>query len=378
VIIVLLPRMVVTVESGQVGVLWKRFGEGTVLDPRELRDEGIHLIMPWDKLFIYNLRIQSLSETYNAISSDGVNMNATINTRFRLQRDSVPALHQVVGPDYAKVLGPQIASDMREIIAQYTAEEVYSTARQQIQDKIRERALEKLSHKMIERESVDQSYNVAMRDTVILYDTLLYGIELPATVTEAINRKAEQYYIAEEYRFRIEREKKESDRKRIEAEGIRDFQHIIGSGISDSYLRWRGIEATLQLAQSKNSKLVIIGGGKDGLPIILGNADATPASHPATEDGATSKPKASAGESTIPLEKTPASNLTTPREKTATESEKPSEESSPSFVQSLSVRSVVPLSLLDLASHYLRLLRSSEVGPDPAKPAAPTATAQPQ
>ncbi len=70
--------------------------------------------MPWDTLFLYNLRVQSLTETYNAISSDGVNMNVTINTRFRLQRDSVPALHQVVGPDYAKILGPQIASEMRE------------------------------------------------------------------------------------------------------------------------------------------------------------------------------------------------------------------------------------------------------------------------
>ena len=116
--------------------------------------------------------------------------------------------------------------------------------------------------------------NVAMRDTVVFYDTLLYGIELPQTVVDAINRKAEQYYISEEYRFRIEREKKESERKRIEAEGIRDFQQIVSKGISDSYLRWHGIEATLQLAQSTNSKIVIIGNRKDGLPIIFGNASA--------------------------------------------------------------------------------------------------------
>ena len=103
VIVVVFPRVVVTVPSGEVGVLWKRFEGGTVLDPRELRDEGLHLIMPWDTLFLYNLRVQSLTETYNAISSDGVNMDVTINTRLRLQRDSVPALHQVVGPDYAKI-----------------------------------------------------------------------------------------------------------------------------------------------------------------------------------------------------------------------------------------------------------------------------------
>jgi regulator of protease activity HflC (stomatin/prohibitin superfamily) len=102
---------------------------------------------------------------------------------------------------------------------------------------------------------------------------------LPAAIMAAINRKTEQYYIAEEYKFRVEREKRESERKKIEGEGIRDFQQTVSQGISESYLRWRGIEATLQLSQSTNSKVVIIGSGKDGLPVILGNAD-TPASLP--------------------------------------------------------------------------------------------------
>src|SRR5262249_46534481 len=166
VVVVSAPYVVVTIPSGQVGVLWKRFGGGTVLDPRELKDEGIHIIYPWDKVFTYDLRVQSVTDTYNAISSDGVNLNATLNLRFRLQHDSTPTLHQVIGPKYIQVLGPQIASQMREVIAQYTAEQVYSTARQEIQDKIRELALEKLSHKMMERESERASYNVAMRDTV--------------------------------------------------------------------------------------------------------------------------------------------------------------------------------------------------------------------
>ena len=381
VVVVIFPRVVVTVPSGQVGVLWQRFEGGTVLDPRELKDEGLHLIMPWDRLFIYNLRIQSLTETYNAISSDGVNMNATINTRFRLQRDSVPTLHQVVGPDYIKLLGPQIASEMREVISQFTAEQVYSTARQQIQDKIRERALDKLSHKMMERETEQRSYNVAMRDTVTLYDTLLYGIELPATVVNAINRKAEQYYISEEYRFRLEREKKESERKRIEAEGIHDFQQIVSKGISDSYLRWRGIEATLQLAQSTNSKLVIIGSGKDSLPIILGNADMTPATAPPTEDGVGRKQDTPAAGPATPLEKLQASNLVTPSEKIISESEKSTDKTSADggkprpVVESLSARS-----FLDLASSYLRLLHPSEIKSDlvTKTPSQPTATGQTQ
>ncbi len=275
--VVLFPYAAVTVPSGHVGVLWKRFGGGTVLDPRQIRDEGLHLIWPWNELFLYDLRLQSITETYNAISSDGVSLTSTMNIRFRLQRAAAPVIHQALGPNYPQLLvRPGIGSLTREVMAQYTAEQVYSTARQEIQDKIRSLAQDRLSEKMMERES-DEPYRVSLSDTVILYDTLVYGIELPVLVVNAINRKIEQYYISEEYMFRVERERRESERKKIEAEGIREFQQIVSQGISDSYLRWRGIEATLQLSQSTNSKVVIIGSAKDGLPLILGNMDASPA-----------------------------------------------------------------------------------------------------
>ena len=288
--VVLFPYFAVTVPSGQVGVLWKRFGGGTVLDPRQLRDEGLHLILPWNELYLYDLRLQSVTQAYNAISSDGVSLDATMNVRFRLQRDAIPVLHQAIGPNYIDLLvRPGIGSLTREVMAQYTAEQVYSTARQEIQDKIRSLVVDRLSEKMMEREGEgEEQYRVSMRDTVILFDTLVYGIELPALVVNAINRKTEQYYISEEYKFRVEREKRESERKKIEAEGIREFQQIVSQGISDSYLAWRGIEATLQLAQSTNSKVVIIGNGKDGLPVILGNASPTtppaPGAAPADND----------------------------------------------------------------------------------------------
>ena len=275
--VVLFPYAAVTVPSGHVGVLWKRFGGGTVLDPRQIRDEGLHLIWPWNELFLYDLRLQSITETYNAISSDGVSLSSTMNIRFRLQRAAAPVIHQALGPNYLQLLvRPGIGSLTREVMAQYTAEQVYSTARQEIQDKIRSLAQDRLSEKMMEREG-DEPYRVSLSDTVILYDTLVYGIELPVLVVNAINRKIEQYYISEEYKFRVERERRESERKKIEAEGIREFQQIVSQGISDSYLRWRGIEATLQLSQSTNSKVVIIGSAKDGLPLILGNMAASPA-----------------------------------------------------------------------------------------------------
>jgi regulator of protease activity HflC (stomatin/prohibitin superfamily) len=386
VVAVLLPHMVVTVPSGQVGVLWKRFAGGTVLDPRQLRDEGLHLIPPWDKLFLYDLRVQSLTDVYNAISHDGVNLNATLNIRFRLQHDSIPTLHQVVGPNYTKLLGPQIASQMREVIAQYTAEQVYSTARQEIQDKIRELALEKLSHKMMEREGDQTSYNVAMRDTVILYDTLLYGIELPMAVVHAINRKTEQYYISEEYKFRVEREKRESERKKIEAEGIRAFQTIVAQGISDSYLKWRGVEATLQLAQSNNSKVVIIGSAKDGLPIILGNVD-TPAQgqalrEPPPPGPPTPRERLTAATPAVPVEQLPPGTLAIPAEKMPSTEQPPAQGKAPAAGKETQPaakpeepRSLIPLSLSDLEAFIARALRPTETTNDPAtKGQGPTAT----
>ncbi len=356
--IVLYPHMVVTVPSGEVGVLWKRFGGGTVLDPRRLKNEGFNLILPWNQVFLYDLRLQSFTESYNAISSDGVSLTAAVNVRFRLQRDAVPVLHQAIGPNYEKVLvQPGIGSLTREVMAQYTAEQVYSTARQEIQDKIRSLAEDRLSEKMMEHEG-EESYRVSMRDTVILYDILVAGIELPAAIVGAINRKTEQYYIAEEYKFRVEREKRESERKKIEAEGIRDFQQTVSQGISEAYLRWRGIEATLQLSQSANAKVVVIGSGKDGLPIILGNVD-SPApragSTPASGNDSTTKESTTAAGPAVPLEKTPAAGLATPTEKIP-----PAVSGASSAATPEASRSCWPFSLSDIEAYLFQIVRPTE------------------
>ena len=355
--IVLYPHMVVTVPSGQVGVLWKRFGGGTVLDPRKLKSEGFNLILPWNRVFLYDLRLQSFTEPYNAISRDGVSLTATVIVRFRLQRDAVPVLHQAIGPNYEQVLvQPGIGSLTRQVIAEYTAEQAYSTARQEIQDKIRNLVEERLSEKMMEHageEEGEESYRVSMSATFILYDILVTGIELPAAIVAAINRKTEQYYIAEEYKFRVEREKRESERKKIEAEGIRDFQQIVSQGISESYLRWRGIEATLQLSQSTNSKVVLIGSGKDGLPIILGNVD-TPAP-PSGNDKSTT-----AAGPTTPLEKTPAAGLATPTEKIP-----PASSGTPAAATSEGPRSFWPISLSDIETYLTQMLLPTERKTEP-------------
>ena len=254
------------------------------MDPRELREEGLHIIMPWDKLFLYNLRLQSSTQTYNAISKDGVNVAIQISIRFQLFHNPIAVLHKFIGPDYLRsLISPEIGSQAREVISTYTAEEVY-TSREAIQEKIRNSSQSTLGthlNNLIQTEAMEQPdpkhYNDFLQNSVQILDTLVLSIELPPSIVAAINRQTEQYYEIQEFKFRVEREAEESKRKQIEANGIAAFQRTVSQGISDSYLRWRGIEATLALAQSANTKIVIIGSGKDGLPIILGNVD-TPAS----------------------------------------------------------------------------------------------------
>jgi regulator of protease activity HflC (stomatin/prohibitin superfamily) len=352
--VVLAPYVLVTVPSGYVGVLWKRFGGGTVLDPRKLKDEGMRITLPWNKVFLYDLRLQSATESYNAISRDGISLTASINIRFRLKRESVPQLHQSIGPNYVQALvSPEIGNRMREVIAEYTAEDVYSTKRAEIQDKIRQRTEAMLGEKMMvggESEEAEENapYRIPLYAMLNLIDTLILGIELPSAVVTAINRKIEQYYISEEYKFRVAREIRESERKKIEAEGISEFQQIVSQGISDSYLRWRGIEATLQLAQSSNSKIVIVGSGKDGLPIILGNADVPSSPQPATPAGngdTAPKERTTAATAAASSEKVPADTLSKPSEKTPS--------TQPPVAQTFSYP--IPMSLSDIEAAISRL-----------------------
>jgi regulator of protease activity HflC (stomatin/prohibitin superfamily) len=319
--VVLAPFVLVTVPSGYVGVLWKRFGGGTVLDPRRLKNEGMRITVPWNKVVLYDLRLQSTTKTFNAISSDGISLTASINIRFRLKRDAVPQLHQSIGPNYVQALiVPEIGNRMREVIAEYTAEDVYSTKREEIQDKIHKLAESRLGERIMEGgESEDEEnapYKIPLYAMLNLIDTLILGIELPAAVVTAINRRIEQYYISEEYKFRVAREIRESERKRIEAEGISEFQRIVSQGISDSYLRWRGVEATLQLAQSSNSKIVVVGNGRSGLPIILGNVNSRPSAAPAGDRDTAPKERSTAATPATVSERLPADTLSQPSEKT--------------------------------------------------------------
>jgi regulator of protease activity HflC (stomatin/prohibitin superfamily) len=288
-IVVLWPSVVITVPSGHVGVLWKRVngfdiycwcfvGRGTLLDPRELREEGLHITAPWDRLFIYDLRLQSASRTINAISKDGMNVTAQLNVRYQLAHRSVAVLHKFIGPQYLETA--------REVISKYTAEEVY-TSRNKIQEQIHNGTRKSLGanlNRLVQPEATEQpdpkGYNDFLQGSIQILDILLLGIDLPSAVVDAINSQTAQFYMIQEYKFRVESEAQESKRKQIEANGIAAFQQTVSKGISDSYLRWPGIDATLQLAQSSNAKIVVIGTGKDGLPIILNTDTLLPTAQP--------------------------------------------------------------------------------------------------
>src|SRR5262245_6660528 len=226
-------------------------------------------------------------------------------------------------------------------------------------------------------EEGEESYRVSMSSILILYDILVTGIELPAAIVDAINRKTEQYYVAEEYKFRVEREKRESERKKIEAEGIRDFQQIVSQGISESYLRWRGIEATLQLSQSVNAKVVVVGSGKDGLPIILGNVDTSPpsGSTPPTDNDTANKEGTTAASPTVPLAKTPAAALATPAEKIP-----PASSSTPSAPAPEGSRSFWPITLSDIETYLWQIVHPTERTTEPRsrQPSARPVAEQPR
>jgi regulator of protease activity HflC (stomatin/prohibitin superfamily) len=278
-LLVLAPQIFVNVPAGYVGVLWLRFFGGTVTTSH--LDEGLHVIFPWDEVYLYDARLQNRARVYDTISSNGLSMQVEIAIRYRINRDTVGLLHQQIGPNYDEVLVyPEIGSHARELISRYTPEQLYSETRAFIQAQLLERMVTQLGASL---------GNQSLRGRLVdVEDVLIRSVNLPTRVQDAIERKAEQYQAMLEYDFRLAREKKEAERKKIEADGIREFQDTVARTITPEYLRLRGIEATMTLAASPNSKIIVVG-GKDGLPLILNTAD-DPTSRPALPAGSGEAP----------------------------------------------------------------------------------------
>jgi regulator of protease activity HflC (stomatin/prohibitin superfamily) len=242
------------IDSGHSGVKWKFFG-GTVMD--QTYGEGVHIVPPWDRMYVYDVRTQDRKEDLQILTNNGLSVSLETSIRYRAIAAQLAMLHQEIGPRYFDVIiAPVVRSEARKVGGRYTPEEIYSTKREAVGIEIYDEVTKALEGKHVELQAI-----------------LLRNVDLPKLISQAITEKLEEEQNALKMEFTLNRERQEAERKRIEAKGISDFQKIVSQGISEALLRWKGIEATEKLALSQNSKVVVIGSGKDGLPIILGGAN---------------------------------------------------------------------------------------------------------
>lgn len=246
--------IVISIHSGEAGVLYRRFFGGTVID--YVYSEGIHLIPPWDKMYVYNIRIQTLLHDFEVLSSGGLHIALKLAIRFRPERDVLGVLHQEVGPDYINtIIIPEVESVLREEMSKLTPDQIYQF---------------KVGMGSWITQVVLGALEKAGQKFVIIDDVIIRDITLPEPIRQAIENKLIEEQMFSAYKFKLLRETQEKKRKRIEAEGIKTYQEIISQTLDDKIIKWQGIQATLELAKSNNSKVIIIGAGKNGLPLILG------------------------------------------------------------------------------------------------------------
>lgn len=259
--------IVYTTPVGSASIHWRRVPMSGEENSRGPLREGIHLIMPWDIFYTYEVRLLEHMEDYQVLSSDGLHFDMTVRFRWRVLKEHVVGLNQKIGTDYLnRLLIPEIGSIAREVVAGHKATALYSEMRNELQEKIYQTVTNGTSHNHIgdrATESLNKDEYIALQDLLITH------VALPESIQAAIEAKLMESEKVQEYAFRVERERLESDRKRVEAQGIAAFQEIVTPAITESYLRWRGIEATLLLAESNNAKIVVIGNSETGLPLIL-------------------------------------------------------------------------------------------------------------
>ena len=249
VMVILLFTSVAKVESGNVGVL-TLFGRVT----GEVLPEGIHLVNPFKTNNEMSIRTQEIKESASVPSSEGLVMNLDTSLIFHVDPAKASDVYQNIGPNYQVVLiEPNLRAAIREATASHSANALYTGERE-----------------MVAKQIFDQLAGLLGQRGFVVESILLRDIQLPATLKTSIEAKQQAEQEALAMSFRLQKETQEAQRKRIEAQGIRDFQQIVAQGISPQLLEWKGIEATESLAKSPNSKVVVIGNNKNGLPLILG------------------------------------------------------------------------------------------------------------
>ncbi len=249
-LVILLFSSVTKVGTGHVGVL-TLFGK---VQSTETLGEGIHLINPLKTNNELSIQTQTLKESASVPSSEGLMMSHDTSLIYHLNPDRAAEVFQKIGADYENVVvEPTLRSAIREATASHTANALYTGEREMVAKQIYDQVTAQLNQRGLIVESV-----------------LLRDIQLPATLKASIEAKQQAEQEALAMNFRLQKETQEAQRKRIEAAGVRDFQQIVAQGITPSLLEWKGIEATENLAKSANTKVVVIGNNKNGLPLILG------------------------------------------------------------------------------------------------------------
>jgi regulator of protease activity HflC (stomatin/prohibitin superfamily) len=244
-----------TIPSGRTGVEWAP-AKGTMT---QTLDEGFHFVSPFSRVYEVDLREQQRDVDLEVLAANGLEIELKSSILYQPLGGEASALIKETGPEYYNTLiGPNVRSSARRVVGRYSPEEIYSTKREQIEREIREDVATKLAGHHLRVNSI-----------------LIREVHLPPDVQGAIQAKLQEEQKALEMRYVLERSRQEAERKRIEAAGIADYQATISKGLTDKILAWQGIEATRKLAESANAKVVVIGTGKEGLPLIF-NAAGTP------------------------------------------------------------------------------------------------------
>ncbi|TRO66374.1 prohibitin family protein [Christiangramia sabulilitoris] len=254
ILIIIIAKSTVTIDSGEAGVLYRTFGGGVVTDQPPL-SEGFHFVAPWNKVFVYEVRQQSIDEEMRVLSSNGLEISLDASVWFQPEYDALGKLHQEKGEAYIqRLLQPAIRSATRAVVGRYNPEQLYASKREAIQ-----------------KEIFDET-NLLLEDQYVqVNEVLVRDVSLPSTIKEAIERKLRQEQESLEYEFRLTKAEQEAERQRIDAEGKATANRILSESLTDKVLKEKGIQATVELAKSPNAKVVVIGSGDDGMPIILGN-----------------------------------------------------------------------------------------------------------
>lgn len=240
------------IPAGHVGIkdLFGRVSE-------EALPAGFHIVNPLLKIHKLSIRTQELTEEASVPSKEGLSVNLDVSMLFSLDPRKAAQVYKTIGPSYIRVVVvPQLRSIVRGATASYEAKALYTAERE-----------------VISNEMLTQLKPILAERGINVEKVLLRSVALPAILATAIEKKLEAEQQAEQMKFVLNKEEQEAERKRVEAKGIADFQRIVTSGLTPAFLRWKGIEATATLSESPNAKVVVIGSGKDGLPIILGGVN---------------------------------------------------------------------------------------------------------